>query len=114
MSTQEVYEGTVLDVFSGDDLTVMIDLRVDDLHKKRRIRLHGVDTPNGTGAAASSEAGKLRAHVRQLCHRRRVRLTIMSKGMASWVAIVEVLGSDAPHNINQDLINQGYAFVRER
>ncbi len=109
----EVYEGEVLDVYSGDDLIAMVDLGVDDLFKRRRIRLHGVDAPNGIGASSHTEAGKVRAYVRNLCEKKRVRLTVVSKNLRSWVAVVEVLADGKAHNINQDLIAQGYKFVRE-
>lgn len=109
----EVYEGEVTDVYSGDDLIVMVDLGVEDLYKRRRIRLHGVDAPNGIGASSQTKAGKVRAYVRHLCERKRVRLTVVSKNLRSWVAVVEVLGSGEPHNINQDLIAQGFKFIRE-
>lgn len=109
----DMYEGEVTDVYSGDDLIVMVDLQVEDLFKRRRIRLHGVDAPNAIGASSQTEAGKVRAYVRSICERKRVRLTVISKNLRSWVAVVEVLGDGEPHNINQDLIAQGYKFVRE-
>lgn len=114
MSDKRVYEAEVVDVFSGDDLIAMVDLGVEDLHKKQRIRLHGVDTPNAVGAADSTEAGKARGYVKHRCHRRKVRLTVISKNVSSWVAVVEVLGDGEPYNINEDLIAQGYAYKRER
>lgn len=109
----EVYIGEVTDVYSGDDLIVMVDLGVEDLFKRRRIRLHGVDAPNAIGASSQTEAGKIRAYVRGLCERKRVRLSVVSKNLRSWVAVIEVLGDGEPHNINQDLISQGYRFIRE-
>lgn len=110
----DVFEGEVIEVYSGDDLMVMVNLGVDDLYKRRRVRLHGVDTPNAVGLSANTEAGKMRAYVRDLCRDKKVRITVMAQNMRSCVAVVEVLGKDGAININEDLISKGYKFIRER
>jgi endonuclease YncB( thermonuclease family) len=114
MADKEVYEGQVLDVFSADDLMVMLDLGVDDLHKRMRIRLHGVDTPNGLGSPKGTEAGELRRKIRELCYKQKIKVTVISKAVSSWVAVVEVKTSTGLFNVNADLIAQGYVFKREK
>jgi endonuclease YncB( thermonuclease family) len=108
--TQIAYVGEVREVFSGDDLVILVDLKVEDLWKRQRVRLHGVDTPNAVNAGAGTEAGKLRTYVRNLVKGRRVQVTIISKINNSWVAIVNVETPEGLHNLNDDLIGQGYRY----
>lgn len=114
MNEKETYEGDVLEVFSGDDLIVMMDLRVESLFKRMRIRLHGVDTPNGFNSASDTDAGKLRQYVRGLCRDKKVKVTPITKRDTYWVATLEVVDGDLLHNVNKDLIAQGYEFKREK
>ena len=63
LGQQVEYPCEVREVFSGDDLIVMIDLGVENLFMKRRIRLHGVDTPNAVKEQKDTDAGKIRTLV---------------------------------------------------
>lgn len=109
------YIGEVVEVFSGDDLVVLIDLGVDDLYKKKRVRLYGVDTPNAVGQNISSPAGQIRSYVRQLCKGKKVRMAVVTESLRSWVARVEVETSPGTfYCVNDDLISKGYKFNRER
>lgn len=111
MTDKRVFEATVVEVFSGDDIIAMVDLEVEDLHKRQRIRLAGVDTPNGIGNGSDTEAGKIRRYVRGKLHGKKVRLTVTQKRSTNWIAIVEVIEqSGEVTNINDDLIAQGFAF----
>ena len=114
MNDVEVYDGTVLEVYSGDDIIAMLDLKVEGLHKKMRLRLSGVDTPNGIGAAADSKAGLIRSDIRRICQNKQIRVTVVAKQGTKWVATVEVHRDGGLFNINEYLINQGYKFKRER
>lgn len=105
--------GEVLQVFSGDDLIVLVDLGAESLFKKQRVRLYGVDAPNAVRSGSETQAGQIRAYVKALCKGNRVRLQVMSRGVASWVVTAWVLTDAGPHNLNEDLIAQGYAFKRE-
>jgi len=108
------YLAKIVDVFSGDDLIVMVDLGAEDLYKRQRIRLHGVDTPNAIGAGPDTEAGKVRAYVRSLVRDKTLNIKIQSKGANSWVAVVEVQTPEGVTiNLNEELVNQGYAFKRK-
>lgn len=112
MEDQPIYFGKVEEVFSGDDLIVMVDLGVEGLHKRQRVRLHGVDTPNAIGESPSQDGGKIRDEIRRMSQGKRVRLSSIRKKSSSWVAVVEVVG-DRAVNLNEYLIHKGYPFKRQ-
>jgi endonuclease YncB( thermonuclease family) len=107
------YACEVREVFSGDDLVAMVDLGVENLWKRQRIRLHGVDTPTAIGAAPDTDAGKVRAYIRNLTRGRKGRLTVVSRNTNSWVVtlVVETFEGTSV-NVNEYLIAQGYQFKR--
>lgn len=110
---KEVYKAEVLEVYSGDDLCLMVDLGVEGLHKKQRVRLQDVDTPNGIGAAADTEAGKVRAWVAMMTRNRKVTLTVTSRGgRNSWIGLIDLETPNGKINLNTELILQGYKFSR--
>lgn len=111
----EQYPCEVREVYSGDDLVVLIDLGVENLWRKTRVRLLGVDTPNAANAPDDSPAGKIRKAVRQLVKHRRGIFTVHSKSHNSWVGTLLVETPGTPGgvtNLNQHLISQGYVFER--
>lgn len=111
----EEYSCEVRDVFSGDDLVVFVDLGIEDLWKKKRVRLLGVDTPNAVNAAEDTEAGRVRRQIRQIARGRRGILTVTSKNLNSWVGTLVVEAPNSPDgtiNLNQLLVDQGYVFKR--
>ena len=112
MTEQRTYAAEVRSVFSGDDLMLLIDLGVDDLYKRKRVRLYGVDTPNAVGQGHDTEAGKLRNQVLNLLRRRSLRLTVHKVEMSSWVGTVEVEAPEGNINLNELLIAKGYKFNR--
>lgn len=108
---QTQYECEVREVFSGDDLIAWVDLGVENLWKKQRIRLHGVDTPSGIGAPAESDAGKIRSYIRSLARGRKGTLTVTDRNKNSWVVILVVEQHDGKLvNVNEYLIGQGHAY----
>ena len=104
------YKGRVEQVYSGDDMIVMLDLAVEGLYKKQRIRLAGVDTPNGVRESAESEAGKVRAYVLGLCKNHDLSITVLSRSRSSWVASVVVHLKEGDFDLNDDLIKRGYLY----
>ena len=111
----EEYSCEIRDVFSGDDLVVFMDLGVDDLWKRKRVRLYGVDTPNAVNSSEDTEAGKVRKHVRMLARGRRGIFSVVSKNLNSWVGTLVIESTSAQGgtiNLNQLLIEQGYVFKR--
>ena len=72
------YSAQVLEVRSGDDLVAMVDLGLDGLYKKTRLRLRNVDTPDAYRKDASTDAGRIRDHVRDLVSGKEVKITVHS------------------------------------
>lgn len=112
MPSNEEYKGTVQEVFSGDDLLMMLDLGVDDLHKQKRVRLDGVDTPSAIHEPDDSEAGKVRSTVRDIVRNRKCTLRVANKVGNSWIGVLIVHARDTDININELLIARGYQFKR--
>lgn len=105
-----IYDATVEEVRSGDDLVLLVALGMDDLYKRVRTRLHGVDTPDAYKAGAETEAGALRDEVRRLT-RGRVQIEKVRCGNGGWVGVLQYL--DDHHewvNLNQLLVLRGYVF----
>lgn len=112
MTLQTEYTCEVREVFSGDDLVALIDLGVENLWKRQRIRLSGVDTPSAISANGDTEAGKLRSTVRSMTRGRKGKLVIVSRNTNSWVVTLVVDTAQGVVNINDFLIAQGYEFKR--
>jgi endonuclease YncB( thermonuclease family) len=104
------YSCEVREVFSGDDLIALIDLGVENLFKKQRIRLAGVDTPNAVKESGNTVAGQLRSLVRALTKSRKGRITVVGKNANSWVVTLVVETPEGSVNVNEYLIAQGYQF----
>lgn len=104
------YPCEIREVFSGDDLIAMVDLGVENLFKRQRIRLAGVDTPNAVKAAGDTVAGQLRQVVRAFTRGRKGKLTVTSRNASSWVVVLVVETPDGEINVNEFLITQGYKF----
>jgi hypothetical protein len=107
-----LFTGEAKEVFSGDDLILLIDLGMDDLWKRKRVRLHGVDTPNAVNQGPETEAGKLRTYVRELVKNKRLHITPVSQNGNSMVAIIEIEREGERFNLNDDLIARGYKFTK--
>lgn len=104
------FDCEVREVFSGDDLIALIDLGVENLWKKQRIRLSGVDTPTAINAAGDTEAGKLRSYVRTLTRHRKAKLRIISRNASSMVVVLLIESPEGWINVNDILIERGYQF----
>jgi endonuclease YncB( thermonuclease family) len=108
-----VYFCEVREVFSGDDLIALVDLGVENLWKRQRLRLAGVDTPPAINALGDTEAGKLRSFVRTLVRGRRAQITIVSRNTNSWVVALVVETHEGWQNVNDILIARGYEFKKQ-
>lgn len=106
------YSCEVREVFSGDDLIALVDLGVENLWKRQRIRLAGVDTPTAINANGDTEAGKIRSKVRTMTRGRKATVTVISRNANSWVVTLVVETTEGVVNINEFLIAQGYEFKR--
>lgn len=108
-----VHPAKVEAVLSGDDLILMIDLEVEGLHKRQRVRLNDVDTPNAVRQGPHTEAGKVRDAVARLCKDRPLRATVVSQTANAWIVVLEVhMPDDSFLNLNEFLIDKGYAYGR--
>lgn len=105
-----VYPCEVREVFSGDDLIVLIDLGVEGLFKRQRIRLSGVDTPNAVKAREDTTAGAIRREVRMLTRGKKGQISIVSRNASSWVVHLKVETPTGVVDVNQWLIDQGYEY----
>ena len=103
----------VEEVHSGDDLVLMVNLGVDNLYKRVRARLFGIDTPDAYKADSTTEAGKVRDWVKNLvlgksCH---VELHSFKKG--GWIVTLFVTEPGRePVNVNKLLHESGFVFNR--
>lgn len=113
MADRTEYQCEVKEVYSGDDLIVHLDLEIEGLWKRQRVRLHGVDTPNGVRATPDSEAGKVRAEIRAMTRNRKAVIRVISRGTTSWIVILVVETPAGPKDINDYLIEKGYRFNRQ-
>lgn len=113
-SVRKVYKAEMREVHSGDDLILLVDLDVDNLYKKVRVRLAGVDTPDAHKASASSPAGRIREIVKQMLFRKECRIEVLSQNRNGWLVTLFVLmdGETEPANINKLLIEQGFVFKK--
>lgn len=110
MVTPVEYVCEVREVFSGDDLIAMVDLGVENLWKRQRIRLSGVDTPPAINATGDTEAGQIRSHVRALTRGRKGKITVITRNTNSWVVTLVIETPEGSVDINQLLIGRGYQF----
>lgn len=115
MATEQTkYKAKVEEVYSGDDIIVMVDLGVEELHQRRRVRLYGVDTPNAIGQQFNTPAGIIRTKVRELLRWKPVEITVMSRPNNSWIAIVELVTETGTLNINDYLIAEGFKYSKDK
>ncbi len=111
MPVQLEYSCKIEEVFSGDDLIAMVDLGVENLFKRQRVRLSGVDTPSAIQASGDTEAGKLRSDIRTMVRGRKSKIVVVNKNTNSWVVTLEVEGPTGKINVNDYLIGLGYQFT---
>lgn len=106
------FVGEVVEILSGDDLIVMVDLGVENLHRKTRVRLLGVDTPNALDTSQGDHAAEIRREVQTMVRGKKVRLEVSARNNSSWVAEVYVKQSGQDLHLNALLRERGYVFKR--
>jgi endonuclease YncB( thermonuclease family) len=119
MATQiPIFYAVVEEVHSGDDLILMVDLGIDGLHKRVRVRLRGVDTPSAYRAKPETEAGQIREYVRDLVQGMPVKIEVHNQGKGSWVVTLHICSREEREdlaatktNLNELLINKGYVYT---
>jgi len=108
-----LYKAEVQEVHSGDDLVLMVDLGVDGLHKKVRVRLHGVDTPDAFKSSNKTEAGEVRDTVRKLTMGRKCNVHVHTQGRGGWIVTLSICNDDGSlTNLNKILAEAGHVYSR--
>jgi len=105
------YAAKVVEVHSGDDVVLMVDLGVDGLFKRVRARLHKVDTPDAYKSDSKSEAGKIRDKVRTMVADKECIVTVHAPRKSGWIVTLHVITNPQNCvNLNEHLISQGYIY----
>ncbi len=104
------YHVDVVEVHSGDDLVLMVDLGIDGLHKRVRARLHGVDTPDAYKTTANTEAGQVRKHVQTLTIHKRCFIKVHTIGAGGWKVSLYLGPNDSNECLNDILKAKGYIY----
>lgn len=116
MLAKSIYKvDSVKNIYSADDLILMLDLGHDGLYKLTRCRLAGVDTPS-TFNSTSTEAENLKNFVSKALNQgKESYVEVVSFRTNSW--LVSLFTKDpetkAFVSINQVLMNNGYVFKKE-
>lgn len=107
------YKAHILDVISGDDMIAMIDLGIDGLFVRKRIRLYGVDTPNTTthDIKTIARAEEIRDKVKERIKDKVCIVEIHRQGRGGWVVTLKsMLEPGVYDNINDWLMKEGHVF----
>lgn len=105
------YPVTVEDVRSGDDLIVLVELGIDDLYKKVRCRLRGVDTPDAYKASRETLAGQIRTEVRRITLEHKCKIIVSAMNRNGWIVDLIIMPKDdVPVNVNELLMQRGYVY----
>jgi hypothetical protein len=111
LEVTKTYNAKVEEVHSGDDLILMVDLGHDNLFKRVRVRLQGVDTPDAYKADASTEAGKVRDTVRGMTKDRKCIIKVHSNRRGGWIVTLHVNTKDSEFvDLNNHLRSMGFIF----
>jgi len=99
------YEAIVTSVYDGDTITIDIDLGFDVILKKQKIRLLGINTPEVRGS--EREKGLVsRDALREKILGEQVIIKTEKRGKyGRWLGTIYIERT----NVNQWLINEGYA-----
>lgn len=110
MVDSRMYPVEVKEVYSADDLQVMVDLMIGGQHLLRRARLHGVDAPDAFKKAPDSEEGKLRDEVRRLV-RGSCKISVIKEMKGDLIVNLFYEKNGETINLNKELIGRGYVFT---
>ena len=105
-----VFSCKIEEVHSGDDFIGQVDIGVDNLFKRTRIRLAGVDAPNAYKAGPDTTAGKIRDEVKKFLTTGKCSLRLITEGRGGWVSEIDVETPTGTLNINKLLQERGYVY----
>jgi len=100
-------------VISGDDILCLVELAIDDLYKKVRCRLDGVDTPDGYRQERSTAAGEVRNEVRKMLKGQQCSIKLISASRKDWKVIFYIHKGDEMFNLNEYLQSKGYVYQQD-
>lgn len=108
----KVFKCRIEEVHSGDDFVGVVDLGVDGLMKKTRLRLHGVDAPNAYRSGPNTEAGRIRDEVKRLLLGVSTLIRVIRIGSGGWVVevFIEQTNGEPLLNVNKFLQARGYTY----
>ena len=116
MLAKSIYKiESVKNIYSGDDLILMLDLGHDGLYRLTRCRLLGVDAPSAFNSK-NTEAIKLKNFVSKvLSDSKESYVEVSSYRNNSWLVILYTKDPDTQAfiSLNRVLINNGYIFNKE-
>lgn len=107
---------SVKNIYSADDLILMLDLGHDGLYRLTRCRLVGVDAPS-TFNSKNEEAVNLKNFVSKALNLSSESFIEVSSYLTnSWLVVLYTKDpkTQAFVSLNQVLINNGYVFKREK
>ena len=112
LTNRRRYACDVIEVHSGDDLIVLVDLGIDDLYKRTRVRLAGCDTPDAYQKSVDTTAGRVREKVRRITVGRPCQIDVHSQGRGGWKVTLWVADETSQDliNLNAVLVDDGFIF----
>lgn len=111
------YDVQVMEVLSGDDMVLMVDLGVDGLFKKVRARLHKVDTPDAFRSSPESEAQAVRRDVLALISGKTCYVDVHSSKKSGWIVTLYTESAENGDDtvcVNTYLTGMGYIYKTGR
>ena len=106
------YEISVLRLVDGDTFDALIDIGFS-VHKKVRIRLHGIDTPESrTRDKAEKKRGLAsKAHLKDILKRNKGKIRLKSHGVGKYGRCLgEIFVPEYKHSVNNEMIIAGHAI----
>ena len=100
----------VLEVHSGDDLILLVEVGIGNLYQKVRARLDGVDTPDAFKAAKDTEAGRVRDDVLNKVRGKKCQIEVLKEGKSSCIIRLFVGAEADALCLNDYLREQGYIY----
>lgn len=109
------YSVKVEEVHSGDDMVLMVDLGIDNLFKRVRARLAGVDCPDAYRASPETLAGKVRDSVRELTRSECRAKVHQQGGRGGWLVTLIYKHSELGFvNLNEQLVSEGHVYAAHK
>jgi micrococcal nuclease len=106
------YKIKVLRVVDGDTLDALLDIGFS-IHKKIRVRLIGIDTPESRTRDKEEKKKGLasKAHFKEILKRNKGKVTLKSHGVGKFGRCLgELFVPEYECSVNQQMINDGYAY----